>query len=270
MITVDANARFSPGRIALLTRNLAASELPMAVITLGIVVGLNLVTLILGGEAPINNGMSPGGGSAPLWGVGVTLVGLYYASRAFKGMHGRYSTEWLLLPATSAEKYLAALVWLFVIWPIGSAAAASAASTLLWGIQSLKGDVAGLPWHPFQRSYLEALLSYWTIAPALIAGSAVFRKNALVKTAGVASAAAVALVLVSAPFMARLFKEPGVAGNLSFMNGRWIAEGNPRFEAAANRTQLLTDIWRYAILPCFALAYAYFRVAEKEAADEVQ
>jgi hypothetical protein len=269
MIAIDANARFSPGRIALLTRNLAASELPMAVITLGIVVGLNLVTLILGGEAPINNGMSPGG-SAPLWGVGITLVGLYYASRAFKGMHGRYGTEWLLLPATSAEKYLAALTWLFVVWPVGSAAAASAASTLLWGIQSLKGDVAGLPWHPFQRGYLEALLSYWSVAPVLIAGSAVFRKNALVKTLGVGAAAAVALVLVSAPFMTRLFRESGLAGDLSFMNGRWLAEGNPRLESAARLTQLLTDIWRYAILPCFALVYAYFRVAEKEAADEVQ
>lgn len=269
MISIDAKARFSPGRIALLTRNLAASELPMAVITLGIVVGLNLVTLILGGEAPINDGLSRGG-HAPLWGVGVTLVGLYYASRAFKGMHGRYGTEWLLLPATSAEKYLAALAWLFAIWPIGSAAAASAASTLLWGIQSLKGDVAGLPWHPFQRGYLEALLSYWTIAPVLIAGSAVFRKNALLKTLGMGAAAAVALVLVSAPFMTRLFRESGLAGNLSFMNGRWLAEGNPRLEAAANLTQILTDIWRYAILPCFALAYAYFRVAEKEAADEVQ
>lgn len=270
MIAIDANARFSPARTALLTRNLAASELPMAVITLGIVVGLNLVTLILGGEAPINNGMSPGGGSAPLWGVGLTLTGLYYASRAFKGMHGRYGTEWLLLPATSAEKYLAALAWLFVVWPIGSATAAAAASTLLWGIQSLTGDVAGLPWHPFQRSYLEALLSYWSVAPVLIAGSAVFRKNALVKTAGVGAAAAVALVLLSAPFMTRLFRESGLAGNLSFMNGRWLAEGDPRLESAANLTQVLTDIWRYAILPCFALVFAYFRVAEKEAADEVQ
>lgn len=270
MIAVDANARFSPGRVALLTRNLAASELPIAFITLGIVLGLNLVTLILGGEAPINNGMSPGGGSAPLWGLGVTLVGLYYASRAFKGMHGRYGTEWLLLPATSAEKYLAALAWLFVVWPIGSAAAASAASTLLWGIQSVSGKAAGLPWHPFQRPYLEALLSYWSVAPVLIAGSSVFRKNALVKTLGVGAAAAVALVLLSAPFMMRLFKEPGVAGNLSFANGRWLAEGDNRLESAANLTQLLTDVWRYTILPCSALAYAYFRVAEKEAADEVQ
>lgn len=270
MIDIDANARFSPARAALLTRNLAVSELPMALITLGIVVGLNLVTLILGGEVPINNGMGSGGGNAPLWGVGITLVGLYYASRAFKGMHGRYGTEWLLLPATSAEKYVAALAWLFVVWPVSSAAAASAASTLLWGIQSLKGDLGGLPWHPFQGDYLEALVSYWTVAPVLLAGSAVFRRNALVKTLGVGAAAAVALVLVSAPFMMRLMRGTSMAGDLSFMNGRWLAEGNPRLESAANVTQLLTDIWRFAILPCSALAYAYFRVAEKEAADEVQ
>jgi hypothetical protein len=202
--------------------------------------------------------------------VGIALLGFYLASRAFKGMHGRTGTDWLLLPATSLEKYLAALAWLFIVWPVASAVGAMASSAALAGLQAVTGGNPGAIWHPFNRDGLQLLLGYWSFAPVLVAGSAVFRRNALVKTLGVITAAVVAIMLVAVPLFLSVYGERNVNGGFSFDSGVFAVEGNEKLESLQGVVQALSDIWRFVVLPGFALAFAYFRVAEKEASDEVQ
>jgi hypothetical protein len=260
---------FSISRTFYLLKNKLLEELPVPLIAAGVVFGLNLVFLLLGGEAPMNTrGASMG--PVALWGLGIMLLGLYLSSRAFKGMHGRTGTEWLLLPATIAEKYLASLAWLFIVWPVASALGAMASSAALAGLQLLGGENAGYIWHPFNRAGLELLLGYWSFAPVLIAGSSVFRKNALVKTLGVITAVVVVLMLILVPLFMSIFGERDVDGSFSFDNGVFLAAGNERLESLQGVVQAISNVWRFAILPGFALAFAYFRAAEKEASDEVQ
>jgi hypothetical protein len=265
----ELDRRFSPARTLLLLKNKLLEESAVPLIAAGVVFGLNLVVLLLGGEAPLNI-RAASSGPVALWGLGIALLGFYLASRAFKGMHGRTGTEWILLPATIPEKYAAALAWLFIVWPVASAIGAMASSAALAGLQLLSGNGAGSVWHPFNRDGLELLLGYWSFAPVLVAGSAVFRKNALVKTLGVITATVVALMLVAVPLFLSVYGERNVDGSFSFDSGVFTVEGNERLEGVQGVLQALSDVWRFAILPGFALAFAYFRVAEKEASDEVQ
>jgi hypothetical protein len=260
---------FSLTRTFYLLKNKVLEELPVPLIAAGVVFGLNLVFLLLGGEVPLNTrGASMG--PVALWGLGILLLGFYLASRAFKGMHGRTGTEWLLLPATIAEKYLAALVWLFVVWPVASALGAMASSAALAGLQFLGGEDPGSIWHPFNRAGFDLLLGYWSLAPVLIAGSSVFRKNALAKTLGVVTAVVVVLMLIMVPLFMSIFGERDIDGSFSYNNGVFLAAGNERLESLQGVVQAISNVWRFAILPGFALAFAYFRAAEKEASDEVQ
>lgn len=273
MKTVELQKSYSPLRVALLLRNQIASELPVAFIIAGIVLGLNLLFLVFGQGVPINSAVANADSTlvpGPHWGIGITLLGLYLSSRAFKAMHGRTGTDWLLLPATPLEKFSAAAVWIMVVWPIASSLAAMASSALLAGLAVLAGSNPGLIWHPFTRGGLELLLGYWSAAAVLVAGSASFRKNALIKTVGLVFAAFLVFGLFSGGLVHLLFRARSYDGSIAFMNGYFRLSGNPRLEAAQPWLQGIIDVWRLLLLPAFALVFAYFRVTEKEARDEVQ
>ena len=265
----EVDKTFSLKRVALVLKSRVLEDLPTAFITAGIVFGANLVVLILTGKIPLNE-VKFDGSAIPFWGVGIALLGLYLASRSFKGMHGRDGTEWILLPATGAEKYASSLAWILVVWPIVSALAAMASSAALAGIALLGGARPGVIWHPFSRFGLEAFLKYVTFAPVLIAGSAVFRKNALIKTLGIIAACSVAATLIVVPLFMWRYGERRYGGSFSFDNGAFSFSGNENLKGLQSLIQGLADTWRFAILPGFALVFAYFRVAEKEAIDEVQ
>ncbi|MFH2115330.1 MAG: hypothetical protein ABIJ86_12575 [Spirochaetota bacterium] len=273
MKITELEKTYSPWRVALLIRNQLASELPVALIVAGIVIGINLLFLILGQGVPINSAIT-GTDSAlvpgPYWGIGIMLLGLYLASRAFKHMHGRTGTDWLLLPATTAEKFSAGALWIMVIWPIASSLAAMVSSAFLAGLAVLTGNNPGLIWHPCSSGGLEMLSGYWSAAAVLLAGSATFRKNALIKTVGLVFAAFLAIGLLSGGLAHTLLRTHLYDGSIAFVNGNFQLSGNPQLEAVQPWLQGIADFWRLLLLPVFALTFACFKVAEKEASDEVQ
>lgn len=273
MKTTELQKIYSPWRLALLLRNQITAELSVVLIFSGIVIGLNLLFLILGQGVPMNSSI-PGADSisvpGPYWGIVLTLIGLYLASRAFKPMHGRTGTDWLLLPATPLEKFSASTLWIMLIWPLASSAGAMLASALLAGLAILAGSNPGLIWQPLSRGSLEMLLGYWSAAAVLLAGSATFRKNALLKTVGLVFAAILVFGLLTSGLANSLFRTRQYDGSIAFMNGYFQLSGNPRLEAVQPWIQGIADLWRLLVLPGFALAFTCFKVAEKEASDEVQ
>ncbi len=215
----ELEKKYSVARTLLLLRNLALAELPIALITAGVVFGLNLTALIITGTVPLN--AMGDGASAPLWGAGILLLGLYFASRAFKDMHGRTGTDWLLLPATPAEKWTAGTLWILAVWPVLSALAAMASSGALAGLAVLGGAASGVVWHPFDGDGLTLALTFWSFAPVFLAGSAVFRKVPLVKTLGVMTAAVVLASLVTVPLFLNALKDGAYEGSFRLDNGQY-------------------------------------------------
>jgi len=264
MTKATLSTPFSVTRVALLCRNRALEDLPALAIGGGVLIGLNFLTLLFAGRAAMNtDGQS--------WTFAIMLAGFILASAAFRGMHdGRGGTDWILLPASSAEKYVAALFSYLVIYPIAASLSAMALSAILSLIELAVGGPGGKIWNPITAISLRGWANYAITALVLAVGSATFRKRALIKTIG----AIVAYSLVAAGvFFLVIFIVRDLRGLPSFSfaasHGGFSLDGDFAWKAPPVAS-VLFDIARYAILPIAALAYGYFRVTEKEALDEVQ
>ncbi|GAB6088911.1 hypothetical protein [Spirochaeta dissipatitropha] len=269
MSRTDFSVDFNVKRLCWLTYNRVLADLPVALITAGVVIGLNLVSLMLVKEVPINT-IGPQGYQGISWGIGIFLLGLYFAGRGFRDMHGAEGTEWILLPASRLEKFISTLLWLYILWPLASASAAVGGSALLYGLQAVGGTAAGSIWLPFNRTGLQLLLSWWTIIPLFIAGSAAFRKHAIIKTLGVSTLVFLGLVMIITPLFRILLAGREFTGTLQLINGKFIVSGNDVLNSRLNILQLLLDFWRFVAFPGCALLFTYFRISEKEGADAVQ
>lgn len=261
---------FSAARIALLAKNRALEDLPAFGIGAGILGGFNLLAVIMAGRAVMNdsNGES--------WAIAISIAGFFLAAAAFKGMHdGRAGTDWILLPATSLEKYSAALLSYVIIFPLAAAAAATGLSALLSLAELAAGGPGGRIWNPLSVGF-NGWIDYATGVLIFAAGSAAFRKRAFIKTMGIGIAyvlAAMGLLLVAIYFVRKVQGLP--LPGLGFFQGGAKASGEVHFSGdisleAQPALDVITRVVRYALIPIFALFYGYFRVAEKEARDEVQ
>jgi hypothetical protein len=256
---------FSLERTALLARNRALEDFPALAIGTGIVLGLNLLSLVIGGKAAMNNS------DGQSWTFVISLAGILLASSAFRGMHdGRAGTDWILLPATGLEKYAAAIVSYLVILPIAASIVAVALSALLSLIGLILVGTGGQIWNPLAEFGLKGWIDYATACLVLAAGSAAFRKRALIKTFGTVVLfllAASAILIVLMYFVRRAAGLP--VPDISFLRGSFNIDGDFSFDTPASVDAILGVI-RYALIPVAALFFGYFRVAEKEARDEVQ
>jgi len=255
---------FSISRTALLMRNRAFEDFPAIAIAMGILLGINVLGIVLGGRAVMNDS------EGQTWEFFIGVTGLLLAGMAFKGMHeGRSGTDWILLPATSLEKYSSALISYLLVFPIAAGIAATGLSAFLSLVETLAGGPGGRIWSPLLAGF-EGWTDYATGALVLAAGSAAFRKRAVLKTFGLSVAyvlAAAGLLLGAVLFVrnARGLPVPGFVlndGDIS-MIGDFSIGAEPAVD-------LILGVVRYALVPLFALLYGYFRVAEKEARDEVQ
>ena len=256
---------FSPARVALLVRNRVLEDYPALAIGAGILAGINLLFILLGRRALMNES----GGQS--WMFVISLAGILLAASAFKGMHeGRSGTDWILLPATGLEKYAAGLFTYLVLFPIAAAVAATGLSAILSLAELAAGGPGGHIWNPLSSMGLDGWFDYATGALVFAVGSAAFRKRALIKTIGVITA----YVLVASGILLAAVLFVRKAGGLPvpdfvFNNGDLRIAGDfPLHMSPA--VEAILDIVRYALIPVFALLYGYFRVAEKEARDEVQ
>lgn len=255
---------FSAARVALLCRNRALEDLPALAIGAGVLVGLNLLTLLFSGRTFMNDA------DGQSWTFAI-MSGIILASAAFKGMHdGRSGTDWILLPASGAEKYAAALFSYLVAYPVAASVAAMALSALLSLIELAAGGPGGNIWNPIAAIGLKGWANYAIAALVLAVGSATFRKRALIKTLGVIVAFSLAAAGI---FFLAVFIVRDLRGFPSFSfvasHGGFRVDGDFNWKAPP-AVDVLLNIARYAILPVAALAYGYFRVTEKEALDEVQ
>jgi hypothetical protein len=255
---------FSAARVVLLAKNRALEDLPAFGIGAGILAGLNLLTIIATRRAMMNdsNGQS--------WAVIISIAGFFLAAATFKGMHdGRAGTEWILLPATSLEKYTAALVFYAIIYPLVAAATATALSALLSLVELIAGGPGGRIWNPLSAGF-DGWVNYATGALIFAAGSAAFRKRAFIKTVGVSVAYALACMglLLAGMLLIRRVQGLPLSFTGSFQNEMSFS-GNIT-PGAQRAMDVIEKIVRYALIPLFAIFYGYFRVAEKEARDEVQ
>ena len=264
------SGRFSPARAALLVRNRALEDAPAFAIGLGIILGANVLDLILARRAFIN-------ADPQAWATVILLGCLAFASLSFKGMHdGRAGTEWILLPASPLEKYVSALACNLLLYPLAAILAAIASSAILVLGAALAGSPGAAVWTPFAWGFAELMRAYWayaTLALALMAGSAAFRKRAPLKTLGAATVYILLVVglLIGGFYLIARAKYDGVV-ELSFRNGDFITEALSGLdeERIERYFELAFKAMANVLAPLFALLYGYFRVFEKEARDEVQ
>ena len=166
---------FSPARVALLVRNRALEDFPALAIGAGILAGINLLFIILGGRTLMNES----GGES--WTFMISMAGFLLAGSAFKGMHdGRSGTDWLLLPATSLEKYSAGMFTYLVLYPVAAAIAATGLSALLSLAELVAGGKGGHIWNPLRSMGIDGWINYATGALVFAVGSAEFRNRALI------------------------------------------------------------------------------------------
>jgi hypothetical protein len=265
--------QFSLARLALLARNRLFDEASVVGIGAGVVLALNLLG-ILGGRRAFFNAHGFGGG---FWVPAIVVGGLILAAQAFRGMHdGKAGTEWVLLPATPLEKYAAAFADAALIYPLAAALGGMALSALLSLLERAAGGPGGAIWTPFRLEVLRAWADYAVVAVVLLAGSASFRKAALIKTAGLAAAYCLAAgillslglwaILRGAAFGSADFSIFGSMGRGFSLSG----EGGAISAAAQRAIGIGADVARYAIIPAFAILFGAAKVAEKESRDEVQ
>ncbi|MBU0927088.1 MAG: hypothetical protein KKA67_05025 [Spirochaetes bacterium] len=268
MNTDSLEKKFSLGRVALLIRNRAYDDAPGLGIGLAILFGLNILTLIIGRTAFMNE--SP----EETYVAAIVLAGILLSSLAFKGMHsGKSGTDWILLPATPLEKYAAALATYLVAFPLAASGALIALSAVLSLLERLAGGPGNAIWHPFTLGTARDYGEYAAVAVAFLAGSATFRKRAILKTTGLAVAYVLACALLVYAGLALLYgPASGRDFSVSYDTGVLRVFGTEVADASGLERifRALVDGVRLALVPGFSLAFGYFRVAEKEARDEVQ
>jgi hypothetical protein len=266
MNAATLSRKFSLERSWYLLYNRIRDELVPIGIGIAVIVANNILSLLFAKGVAFNEG------SAMIWGIIIVGAGLILASQSFKGMHdGKAGTDWLLLPATPFEKYLAVVVDYLVIFPLAASAISMGLSALFSVVAVAIGGQGGKIWTPALMGGFKAWLVYASVATLFIAGSASFRKVSLLKTIAVAAGYVLAMASLFFGLGWLVYKGNGFnSSNISFANGSISINGG---SIPASVEEALTWIYRiacYAILPIFALVYGYFRVFEKEARDEVQ
>jgi hypothetical protein len=263
---------FSIERVALLLRNRIIDEAPAIGIGAAIVFANNLFVLWgTGALVQISGNSVPHAGTWIEW---MVLGGLLIAGYSFKGMHdGKAGTDWILLPATPTEKYTAAFLNAEIVYPVAAAILSALLAALLSLIGSAFGVSSSAIWPPFNSGIWQVWANYAIGAAVLMAGSATFRKIALLKSLGAAAIFIVALFLALAGAFWILFGS-SVTGSLGF----WMTNGAMKIngstveisQRAQDALKILFDVAYYALLPLFAVSFGAFKVIEKEGRDEVQ
>lgn len=263
----DIDRTYSFKRIGLLMRNKAYEDMPSLGIGLAILAGINLLSILFGKTAVMNDGDA-------FSYVGVIIIsGLLLSSMDFKSMHGRTSTDWILLPASALEKYSAALASHVILYPVLASFALMALSAMLSLVERLAGGGGGNIWHPFTKDALRIYGEYAVVAVAFLAGSAAFRKRAFLKTLGLSTTFVLVcslLVLLGLRIVYGAYSSDSLS--VSFDSGTLSVMGTEivNHEGFMRTVMYLVNGVRLILVPVFSLVFGYLRVYEKEARDEVQ
>jgi len=232
-----------------------------------VLAGLNLVTLLLFREAVFQS-------ETGVWALLPIVGSLLVAASAFRALHGRSSTDWILWPATPAEKYGAALAETLVAVPLGLAAVASILSALFAGLQLVGVGRSSEVWLPWTQGTFQDWATLEVFLLVMLTGATVFRKHAFWKTGLVIVGMAVAGALGAMIVVGLTGAEFGDwAWHRSMGPSRfdwaWSSRHSPGLWAQT-AVDVLGNLWFYGVVPVFCLALGWAKVHEKEAQDEVQ
>jgi hypothetical protein len=252
---------YSLRRLYFLVRNRVLEDLGPVLIVSAAVLALNLLLLLTSGR------YNPG--SVQSWGMLLAIGGVFLAGNAFSKMHdGKAGTEWILLPASSAEKYSAALVMYLIVYPVFASLIAVLETLIITGIGYFIQGSSLWMYNPVSPVIYNNYLNYAFFVLLAMAGSARFRKFAIGKTAAIIFSFILlgSLLLVLGLL---LFDDEGRQILFNGVRGHSV-EIRRTLDLSEDRAmQILMQIFQ-AGTAAFALGYGYALVREKEARDEVQ
>lgn len=252
---------YSVKRLYFLVRNRLLDDISPILIVAAAFLALNLLFLLSAHQ------YTPG--TVGSWALIIAVGGIFLAGNGFSKMHdGKAGTEWLLLPASTLEKYTAALVMYLIVYPVFAALLAFFESLICSGIGYLMHKSSLWLFNPLTAIIWENYLNYAFFVVLALAGSARFRKFAVGKTAAIM----VSFMLLASLLLvlgALLFDSEGRQILYNGIRGHSIEIQRPLTLSKESSLKILGNIFLVGT-GLFALVYGYALVREKEARDEVQ
>jgi len=194
---------------------------------------------------------------------GFIITGLFFAQDMFNriGQH-----NWLMLPASALEKYLAKALTTAFLYPAALTLHVTFSSVIIEGITSI---VFSTPFHifnPLTASTGMLLLHYIVLQSLFLLGATLFRKVHFVKTVLSIASVAVILSIIGGVFM-RIVFAPYFSG--LFLMDITVTGDMPEAPALFRGLWIYIRILYWAVMPLFCWVASYLRVKEVQSTDAV-
>ncbi|MDT4761664.1 hypothetical protein [Sphaerochaeta sp. PS] len=198
---------------------------------------------------------------------GFIITSLSFASDMFSknGQH-----EWLMLPATSFEKFMAKGVLSAFVYPIAIILLFFLTSVVTEPIQLLFFGNPVTLFNPFTGGLGSQLASYWVWQSVFLLGATYFHKGHFFKTVLSIGGIGIALATLGLLFVKIIFSLKYGSSlrtfDVVFSFDRFLLDPA---SGAIGAFRALGKILYYVALPIFCWVTAYFRVEEVQATDAV-
>lgn len=252
---------FSVKRLYYLIRNRVYDDMGSVLIVAGAFLALNILLLLSAGQVRPTK--------PEIWTIVIALGGVLLAGNGFAKMHdGKAGTEWILLPASSWEKYMAAFGMYLLVYPIAASFIALCESLLLSGMAYLLYGTFSSIYNPFTPVFLQHYGAYAFFVIIALAGSARFKKFAIGKTAAIGFS----FLLLSSLFLILGLLLTDQEGRQILFNGIRGQSSEIRRSLDPSKDELIRSFFKVYLTgtALFAIGYGYALIREKEARDEVQ
>jgi hypothetical protein len=198
---------------------------------------------------------------------GFILTSLVFANDMF---NKERQNEWLMLPATSLEKFLAKGILTAFVYPVTLILVMTVASAFIEGLLLLFLGNPFTMFNPFISEVGSQLAMYFVWQSVFLLGATVFHKAHFIKTVLSLFILAVVMGLLGMLF-ARIFF-PLITGSSPFSRNITFSLGSiQRTEDVAGLQPFIVvgKIIYYAMIPLFCWVTAFFKVEEVQATDAV-
>ncbi|AEV29076.1 hypothetical protein SpiGrapes_1263 [Sphaerochaeta pleomorpha str. Grapes] len=198
---------------------------------------------------------------------GFILTSLVFVNDMFSKEH---QNEWLMLPATSLEKFLAKGILTAFAYPVALILVMTIASVFIEALMLLFFGSPFTMFNPLVSEVGSQLAMYFVWQSVFLLGATLFHKAHFIKTVLALFVLAIVMGLLGMLF-ARIFF-PLITGISPFSRTISFSFSSvQRIEDVAGLRVFITlgKIIYYAVLPLFCWVTAYFKVEEVQATDAV-
>ncbi len=263
----------------LLTKDLTEGYRTIFVVV-GAVTGVLLLNYLVGAVSDANS--LHGGGIVPHSGENSTMHMVYFtlvlliggfiiSSRSFMELHTKTRNhDWLMLPASTFEKFLSRLLVASVGVGVGSVVYFFLFSLLAGGLSALLFGRPYTIFNPFDGTVWMLVLRYVVLQSVFFAGAAYFKKAHFIKTVLVLSGFGFVLLLLTAGIARLVFwrEFAHLVSGAGFANFD-MSVLEPRLQSAGEIFLLVSRILFWAVLAPVMWVFAYLRLAEAEVRNGV-